>query len=64
MSKTLSLVKARNQLNRMPRTLARARKRVMGWTRGTVQLAKKNPGRAVFGALVAGFIVSKMSRFV
>jgi hypothetical protein len=66
MSKTLSIVKVVGQLERVPENMKhvgkQAGKKLAGWRRVTMRAAKHNPGRAVLGALVAGFVFAKLTR--
>jgi hypothetical protein len=64
MSNVLSIAKLKSQVNRMPKRLARARKTVVSLNKDAMRMAQRNPGRTVLGALAAGFVVSKLSRFV
>ena len=60
-----SLVSAiASELERAPERVEDARKAMQGWRGGIEKMVKKNPVRTVFGAVVFGWLVAKVGRYI
>jgi len=53
-----------NELERVPERVEDARKTVQGWKGGVEKMVKKNPVRTVLGAVVFGWLVAKIGRYI
>ncbi|HXI56876.1 MAG TPA: hypothetical protein VNO55_12505 [Polyangia bacterium] len=53
-----------NELERVPERVEDARKAMEGWRGSIEKMVKKNPLRTVIGAVVFGWLVAKIGRYV
>ena len=53
-----------NELERVPERVEDARRAMEGWRGNIEKMVKKNPLRTVIGAVVFGWLVAKIGRYV
>jgi histone acetyltransferase (RNA polymerase elongator complex component) len=64
MSHDTTIQSIARQLERAPERVETARKALEGWRGDLEKMVKKSPVRTVLGAMVVGWLVAKVGRYI